>query len=181
MQRSKADSTHLHDVVEQAGNGIEGLVAQGTLEPKTIQYCHSLTLYRSKPTLSPEVADIKARASKQFKAGKFKQARTLYSEAIAREKSSPGLCSNRSAANVKIGLYEDALKDAEKVIKVRQLDPILFGRSDHTDRNLLCLSGSRLIPNGRKAMPDWQSHKNISVPVVFYRALSLLSVSPLTA
>ena len=57
MQRSKADRTHLHDVVEQAGNGIEGLVAQGTLEPKTIQYCHSLTSYRSKPTLSPDAKE----------------------------------------------------------------------------------------------------------------------------
>lgn len=73
------------------------------------------------PTLSPKVTDLKTQANEHFKKGDYKKARALFTDAISLEKGSPALFSNRSAANIKLQKYDDALKDAEKAVKVRQL------------------------------------------------------------
>lgn len=73
------------------------------------------------PTLTPKVVELKSRANDAFKNGDFQQAYDLYTSAIYQEKLSPALFSNRSAAAIKLENYTQALKDAQKAVKVAPL------------------------------------------------------------
>lgn len=78
----------------------------------------------NEPSLSPEVSSLKTQANDHFKQGDFEAARELYSHAIKLENKSPALYSNRSAASAKLHKYADALKDAERAIKVCSIAPV---------------------------------------------------------
>ena len=105
---------------------------------------------KKEPTLAPQVTEIKTRANDQFKKGDFKKARALFTEAIGLEKSSPALYSNRSAANIKLQRYEDALKDAEKATKVRSTSPRLNHRESVLTNCILWIR-AQLDPDWDKA------------------------------
>jgi len=71
------------------------------------------------PTLSPHAAELKSRANDLFKDGKFTQAFDVFTAAISEAENSPTLYSNRSAAAIRMKNFAQALKDAEKAVKVR--------------------------------------------------------------
>ena len=71
------------------------------------------------PALSPRAAELKSRANGLFKDGKFAQAFDVFTAAISEAKNSPTLYSNRSAAAIQMKNFAQALKDAEKAVKVR--------------------------------------------------------------
>ena len=70
------------------------------------------------PTLSPRAAELKAQANNLFKSGDFGKAFDVFTAAISEENQSPALYSNRSAASMKMKNFGQALKDAEKAVKV---------------------------------------------------------------
>jgi len=80
----------------------------------------------TEPTLSPRTAELKAKANDLFKKGDFAGAFDAFSTAISEGGQSHALLfSNRSAAAMKLGNFTQALKDAEKAVKVR-CNPISF-------------------------------------------------------
>ena len=70
------------------------------------------------PTLSPRAAELKAEANNLFKSGGFDKAFDVFTAAISEENQSPALYSNRSAAAMKMKNFDQALRDAEKAVKV---------------------------------------------------------------
>ena len=70
------------------------------------QHCH------------PSAAALKAQANNLFKSGDFDKAFDVFTAAISEENQSPALYSNRSAAAMKMKNFGQALKDAEKAVKV---------------------------------------------------------------
>lgn len=70
------------------------------------------------PTLTSSVSELKIRANDCFRSGDYDQAFELFSAAIAEEKRSPALFSNRSATAMKLKKFPQALSDAEKSVKV---------------------------------------------------------------
>jgi len=70
------------------------------------------------PTLSPRAAELKAEANNFFKRGAFDKAFDVFSAAISEENQSPALYSNQSATAMKMKNFDQALKDAEKAVKV---------------------------------------------------------------
>lgn len=77
-----------------------------------------LAMSTKEPTLSPHITDLKAQANQMFKTGNFEKAYKLFTTAIAQETRSPALFSNRSATAIKLKKFTQALKDAEKAVKV---------------------------------------------------------------
>ena len=70
--------------------------------------------------LSPRAAELKAQANDLFKSGDFEKAFDVFTAAISEESQSPTLYSNRSATAMKMKNFAQALKDAEKAVKVRR-------------------------------------------------------------
>ena len=70
------------------------------------------------PTLSTRAAELKAQANDLFKSGNFDKAFDMFTAAISEENQSPALYSNRSATAIKMKNFDQALKDAEKAVKV---------------------------------------------------------------
>jgi len=70
------------------------------------------------PTLSPRAAELKAEANSFFNSGAFDKAFNVFTAAISEENQSPALYSNRSATAMKMKNFDQALKDAEKAVKV---------------------------------------------------------------
>jgi len=68
--------------------------------------------------LSPRAAELKAEANNPFKRGAFDKAFDVFSAAISEENQSPALCSSRSATAMKMKNFDQALRDAEKAVKV---------------------------------------------------------------
>lgn len=69
--------------------------------------------------LTPRAAELKVKANDLFKKGDFAQAFDTFSAAISEGGQSHALLfSNRSAAAMKLGNFTQALKDAEKAVKV---------------------------------------------------------------
>lgn len=73
------------------------------------------------PTLSPPVAELKSKGNAFFNKGDFEQAFDMYSAAIAEEKGSPSLFSNRSATAIHLKDYYQAVEDAQAAVKVSYL------------------------------------------------------------
>ena len=71
------------------------------------------------PTLSPRAAELKAEANKLLKSGGFGKAFDVFTAAISEENQSPALYSNRSATAMKMKNFDQALRDAEKAVKVK--------------------------------------------------------------
>lgn len=70
--------------------------------------------------IDPELAKAKKdEGNELFKKDKFPEAVAAYSEAIKRLPSEHTTYSNRAAAYLKLGAYNDALKDAEKCIELK--------------------------------------------------------------
>ena len=70
--------------------------------------------------IDPEIAKQKKDEGNQFfKADKFPEAVAAYTEAIKRNPKEHTSYSNRAAAYLKLGAYNDALKDAEKCIELK--------------------------------------------------------------
>ena len=64
-------------------------------------------------------SELKEQGNKALKAGNFDQAISCYTQAVALDPSSHILFSNRSAAYAQKKDYENALKDACQIIKVK--------------------------------------------------------------
>ncbi|KDD73371.1 hypothetical protein H632_c2245p0, partial [Helicosporidium sp. ATCC 50920] len=80
-----------------------------------IEQAAGLSLSDADPKLLDFVVEkSKAAGSQAFKAKKYAEAVRHYSQAIAGRESDATLYSNRSAAYLRQGLYEQALWDAEK-------------------------------------------------------------------
>eukprot|EP00756_Hemistasia_phaeocysticola_P007320 Hpha_TRINITY_DN14213_c0_g1::TRINITY_DN14213_c0_g1_i1::g.22453::m.22453/K09553/STIP1; stress-induced-phosphoprotein 1 len=73
---------------------------------------------------------MRLRGNDAFRAAKYEDALELYTEAIKLDSkdSTPEIYSNRSAAHNKLGLKEEALKDAQKCIDLRPDFPKGFSR-----------------------------------------------------
>lgn len=70
--------------------------------------------------INPEIAQQKKDEGNQFfKEDKFPEAVAAYSEAIKRNPKEHTSYSNRAAAYLKLGAYNDALKDAEKCVELK--------------------------------------------------------------
>lgn len=70
--------------------------------------------------INPELAKQKKEEGNElFKQDKFPEAVAAYTESIKRDPSEHTAYSNRAAAYLKLGAYNDALKDAEKCLEIK--------------------------------------------------------------
>jgi stress-induced-phosphoprotein 1 len=76
-------------------------------------------LLDEKAYINPEIAaQKKDEGNAFFKQDKFPEAVAAYTEAIKRNPAEHTVLSNRAAAYLKLGAYDDALKDAEKCLSI---------------------------------------------------------------
>ena len=81
----------------------------------------NIILMEANSALSVETEeDHKLEGNKHFKAHEFAKSICCYTKAISLNKSNPVYFSNRALCYLKLGLFEDALQDAETAV---QLDP----------------------------------------------------------
>jgi tetratricopeptide (TPR) repeat protein len=116
------------------------------------------------PILSPRATELKARANDFFKSGDFDKAFDMFTAAISEENQSPALYSNRSATAIKMKNFDQALRDAEKAVKV--------SGSPHYQTSADAFIGCSLMPTGIKPMAGLLQHTSA---LVNNRITSLLS------
>jgi len=107
----------------EAAMGVYHSALREHRNPQTLaklQHCEAVKKRKeTEDYLSPELgAEAKAQGSEYFRSSKFPEAVRAYTESVKRNPNDHTVYSNRAAAYMKLGAYDEAIKDCESCLEI---------------------------------------------------------------